>query len=532
MSAPLRTRRSDFPATGHASSRSASRSSDDLGAEAALLVDVRARLLSRGQAVARAVLLRGVAGGRRRRPAPGRSDGARRASSRRPRRWRSSTPPRSCTTTSSTTPTPAAVARRAPRPRGRAPRAGGSGDAAAFGRSAAILLGDLLVAWSDDLLEEGLARHPPARAGRRRGEYAAMRTRGDGRPVPRHRRGVGVPQPSPTSGTPSARCASHRYKSARYSVAAAARDRRALAGAAARRRGARARSAIPLGMAFQLRDDLLGVFGDAARDRQAAGDDLREGKRTVLVALRARARSPAGAARSSTSCSATRARRRADRDRCSARSSTPARSSGSSALIADYAREADRAALGCAPGNAAVGELRDLARAATVRARPERTQASRASAALSRAPARRGALRSCGRRAALRSAACRCAPRRVSSQSIASSSVNPASCEHDERAAQRRRAVAVDDEHGGHLERAVAARADELDLVEQAPHAAERFAEHLHEFGQGQPFGLDRGAESAVTQQLSHPARTPHARSRERPSHRHFSHISHSYNIS
>jgi geranylgeranyl diphosphate synthase, type I len=36
--------------------------------------------------------------------------------------------------------------------------------------------------------------------------------------------------------------------------------------------------------AFQLRDDLLGVFGDPEATGKPAGDDLREGKRTVLVA--------------------------------------------------------------------------------------------------------------------------------------------------------------------------------------------------------------------------------------------------------
>src|SRR5918911_5486879 len=41
---------------------------------------------------------------------------------------------------------------------------------------------------------------------------------------------------------------------------------------------------LPLGEAFQLRDDVLGVFGDPVRTGKPAGDDLREGKRTYLVA--------------------------------------------------------------------------------------------------------------------------------------------------------------------------------------------------------------------------------------------------------
>jgi geranylgeranyl diphosphate synthase type I len=43
--------------------------------------------------------------------------------------------------------------------------------------------------------------------------------------------------------------------------------------------------AIPLGEAFQLRDDLLGVFGDPAITGKSTMDDLREGKATVLIAL-------------------------------------------------------------------------------------------------------------------------------------------------------------------------------------------------------------------------------------------------------
>ena len=49
-------------------------------------------------------------------------------------------------------------------------------------------------------------------------------------------------------------------------------------------------------MAFQLRDDVLGVFGNAAVTGKPAGDDLREGKRTYLVAAAHAALTPAGRA--------------------------------------------------------------------------------------------------------------------------------------------------------------------------------------------------------------------------------------------
>ena len=78
------------------------------------------------------------------------------------------------------------------------------------------------------------------------------------------------------------------------------------AAAAARRRPGRAPGpscsptydayGLPLGEAFQLRDDVLGVFGDPATTGKPAGDDLREGKRTVLVALALERCSPAQAA--------------------------------------------------------------------------------------------------------------------------------------------------------------------------------------------------------------------------------------------
>jgi len=75
-----------------------------------------------------------------------------------------------------------------------------------------------------------------------------------------------------------------RYKSAKYTVERPMHIGAALAGADAALLDALSAVALPLGEAFQLRDDVLGVFGDPAVTGKPAGDDVREGKRTVLVA--------------------------------------------------------------------------------------------------------------------------------------------------------------------------------------------------------------------------------------------------------
>ena len=76
-----------------------------------------------------------------------------------------------------------------------------------------------------------------------------------------------------------------RFKSAKYTIVEPLHLGAALAGAPSEVLDAYSAYGMPLGEAFQLRDDVLGVFGDPAVTGKPAGDDLREGKRTVLVAM-------------------------------------------------------------------------------------------------------------------------------------------------------------------------------------------------------------------------------------------------------
>jgi geranylgeranyl diphosphate synthase type I len=76
-----------------------------------------------------------------------------------------------------------------------------------------------------------------------------------------------------------------RFKSAKYTVEHPLLVGGTLAGASPQLLASYSSYGLPLGEAFQLRDDLLGVFGDPDVTGKPAGDDLTEGKRTVLVAL-------------------------------------------------------------------------------------------------------------------------------------------------------------------------------------------------------------------------------------------------------
>ena len=146
-----------------------------------------------------------------------------------------------------------------------------------YGASAAILLGDLLLSWSDELLRTcGL---PAERVLEALGYFDLTRSEvvtGQFLDVSAQARGAADVDTAMTV---------LRYKSAKYSIERPLHIGAALAGASPEMITQLSRFGLPLGEAFQLRDDLLGVFGDPAVTGKPAGDDLIEGKRTVLVSL-------------------------------------------------------------------------------------------------------------------------------------------------------------------------------------------------------------------------------------------------------
>jgi geranylgeranyl diphosphate synthase type I len=151
-----------------------------------------------------------------------------------------------------------------------------AGDSQRFGDGAAILLGDLCLSWADEMIyRSGFDADALVRA---KVVYDRMRTElmaGQYLDLLEQARGGGSVERA---------LLVVRYKSAKYTIERPLHLGAALAGADEGFMDALSGYGLPLGEAFQLRDDVLGVFGDPVETGKPAGDDLREGKRTILVA--------------------------------------------------------------------------------------------------------------------------------------------------------------------------------------------------------------------------------------------------------
>lgn len=155
-----------------------------------------------------------------------------------------------------------------------------AGDPEHYGTSVAVLLGDLALAWADDLFLAGAADLVaiPAAAP----VWRAMRTEVLAGQLLDLAVAASVEDDPAVQERDALRV--NRYKTAAYTVERPLHLGASLVGAPASTVEALRRYGADIGVAFQLRDDLLGVFGDPTVTGKPAGDDLAEGKRTVLLA--------------------------------------------------------------------------------------------------------------------------------------------------------------------------------------------------------------------------------------------------------
>lgn len=157
-----------------------------------------------------------------------------------------------------------------------------AGEPGRFGHAAAILAGNLCLTWCDSTFAaSGLPTEEIAAA---RTEFDDMRTQLMGGQyldvldAAQGWEGLGYTERIARSRTVI------RYKSGKYSVEQPLLIGARAAGAGPDTLAGLSTYGLALGEAFQIRDDVLGVYGDPETTGKPAGDDLREGKRTVLVA--------------------------------------------------------------------------------------------------------------------------------------------------------------------------------------------------------------------------------------------------------
>ena len=154
--------------------------------------------------------------------------------------------------------------------------AGWHGDSDRFGAGAAVLLGDLLLTWAHEMLRGcGLDAATVDRGAPWFDRCTTEVTAGQYLDL--------VAQAVATTDEDFA-LRVIRFKSASYTVVRPLHLGAALAGGDDDLLAGLGAYGTPVGVAFQLRDDVLGVFGDPDHTGKPAGDDLREGKRTVLLA--------------------------------------------------------------------------------------------------------------------------------------------------------------------------------------------------------------------------------------------------------
>jgi geranylgeranyl diphosphate synthase type I len=166
---------------------------------------------------------------------------------------------------------------------------GDASDADAFGQSSALIFSDLCLGWAWELGSQSIA--DPQRA-------VAVRALFDRMLIDvNYGQGLELLLTAERGFFVNRGLTVARYKTGTYTIEGPLQVGAALAGAAPELHRAYADFAFPAGEAFQLRDDLLGVFGPPDSTGKSNIDDLREGKPTVLFSLALERASAAQAAR-------------------------------------------------------------------------------------------------------------------------------------------------------------------------------------------------------------------------------------------
>ncbi len=144
-----------------------------------------------------------------------------------------------------------------------------------LGNNAAILLGDLALGWSYDLIQPELPQEDHLAV-----PYTVLSLMRTETAVGQY---MDLLASAPTTPSLASAWKVILYKTAKYTFERPIQIGALLAGASEKQTRSLSEFALPLGEAFQLRDDLLGIFGDPKTTGKPALDDLREGKHTVLV---------------------------------------------------------------------------------------------------------------------------------------------------------------------------------------------------------------------------------------------------------
>ena len=148
-------------------------------------------------------------------------------------------------------------------------------DADHFGDSIAIILGDMVSALGNDLIfTSGFSHEHVFRALSELQKIVSFTVIGQAMDLSfQFRKGI--------SRADVLRM--YEYKTAKYTVEGPLILGSLLAGADEGRTGLLSRYAVPTGVAFQIRDDILGAFGTEDKIGKPVGSDIEEGKRTLPV---------------------------------------------------------------------------------------------------------------------------------------------------------------------------------------------------------------------------------------------------------